>query len=405
MNTEIRKFITLILTVFIIVSAFIPVLSPLPQINNSTSEYSLVETFANTLNKSNSSPVAKWFNQLGLEFVSNYASDYLMFLDIILFGVLGVLLIMLLIGVIMAIMSKNNGGGFIRVIAVLNTLTYAGLILLTIYQANKLNNDSYGFSTYFIKITPSIGAWIGLITSFVLIIISGYGRSKTVMAQFQNSQNIMTPPQASYTHSTLSENSYTQTPPTTNIQQQSGFQAHSANDSVSTRLGNSQSQDEIEVARLGNGYMSKAVEAGTSKSTGVTLTDKRLYLSGKLYKGKLGGKLKKNKSTCTVDLQDIMGMEFKRHKKNSILITAIILFVLSGISLASGGFHIIVALLNLMLFVVSIVMFINYFNTGVTLFIINSRNGSVGFDVHFAGQTTVERFAESIQSVKDTYNN
>jgi len=51
-------------------------------------------------------------------------------------------------------------------------------------------------------------------------------------------------------------------------------------------------------------------------------------------------------------------------------------------------------------FIVSIGIFIAYFSTSVTMFMINSRNGSIGFDVHFAGRAMVESFAQCIQTVK-----
>ena len=405
MNNETRKIFTLLLTVFIIVSAFIPALNPLPTINKATSEYSLFETFTNTLNSSNSTPISRVFNKLGNDFMSNYASDYLTFLDRILFGALGVLLVMLLIGAIRTIVSKKSGGSFTRVVAVLNTLTYAGLIILTFYQANKLNHDSHSISSYFIKITPSIGAWIGLITSFVLIIISAYGRSKTEATQFPNNQGAMFPHQNAYP-----QNSYTQSVPPVNVQHQPQFVAQSENKvHTPTRPDDANSLEEMEISRLGNGYVSNVFGAGASKSTGVTLTDKRLYLSGKLFKGKFGKKLKKATFTCTVDLQDIIGMEFKRQKITSILIKAIILFVFDlllflGILSAAGGINAFGLLLIMMFFIASIGIFIAYFSTGVTLFIVNTRNGSIGFDVSFAGRATVESFAGSIQSVKNTYN-
>ena len=139
MTNEIRKVFTLLLTLFIIVSAFIPALSPLPSINNSAPGYSLFETFTNKLDSSYSSPISKWFNQLGKDFMRNYASDYLIFLDTILFGALGIILIMLVIGIIITLANKRSAGSFIRIMAILNTLVYVAIILLTYYQANALS--------------------------------------------------------------------------------------------------------------------------------------------------------------------------------------------------------------------------------------------------------------------------
>ena len=73
--------------------------------------------------------------------------------------------------------------------------------------------------------------------------------------------------------------------------------------------------------------------------------------------------------------------------------------------LSGGGANSFVLLLMMMFFIASIGIVIAFFNTGITLFVVNFRNGSIGFDVRYAGQTTVERFAESIQAVKDTYSN
>ena len=396
MNNVIRKIFTLLLTLFIIVSAFIPALSPLPIINNSNPEYSLFETFTNTLNSSNTSPISKWFNQLGKNFVKNYASDYLLFLDTLLFGALGVILIMLLIGVIITLTSKRSVGKFVRFAAILNTLVYIAIILLTYYQANKLYHDFYGFSSYFIKISPSIGAWVGLISSFVLIFVSVYGRSKTT--PFQNNQNVMYP----------SQNPYPQPPPTANTQEHSYSQAQTTGGyNMSTRPEDAQNQEETEIARLGNGYMSNAVGAGALTSTGVTLTDKRMYLSGKLFKSDVDKNLKKTALTHVVDLQDIVGMEFRLKRKTGLLVAAIILCVFDLLvffgMLSGGGANSFVLLLIMLLFIVSIGIFITYLNKGVTLFVVNTATGSIGFDVRFAGQATVERFAANIEAVKNAY--
>lgn len=93
MSTDTRRIFTILLSIFIIVSAFVPALNPLPTINDSTSDYSLFETFANSLDSSNSSPLARWFNQLANDFMREYASEYLIFLDRILLCALGILLI------------------------------------------------------------------------------------------------------------------------------------------------------------------------------------------------------------------------------------------------------------------------------------------------------------------------
>jgi len=176
---------------------------------------------------------------------------------------------------------------------------------------------------------------------------------------------------------------------------------------MSTRPEDAQNQEETEIARLGNGYMSNAVGAGALTSTGVTLTDKRMYLSGKLFKSDVDKNLKKTALTHVVDLQDIVGMEFRLKRKTGLLVAAIILFVFDLLvffgMLSGGGANSFVLLLIMLLFIVSIGIFITYLNKGVTLFVVNTATGSIGFDVRFAGQATVERFAANIEAVKNAY--
>ena len=389
MNNETRKIFVLVLTVAIIVCAFIPKLNPLPTVNNWESKQPLIQIYTDQINSSHTSDVEDLLQDaIG---ISGYADEYLLVLDNLIFIVIGILLVMFLIGVIKVAVSKNNKGfTFVRIVAILNTLAYAALIVLTLYQSNKLSNDTWGVLDRFIKITPSTGTYIGFIISFVLVFIA-----KQERVQAESSYNT---PQ------------YKQDPPILNTQQQPHFQAQSANDyNISTRLDATPSQEEMEIARLGNGYMNNISGAGASKSTGITLTDKRLYLSGKLFKGEFGKTLKKATLTHAVDLQDIIGMEFKRQKNTSLLITAVILFVFDVLlflgMLSGGAANSFVLLLMMMFFIASIGLFIAFFSTGITLFVVNFRNGSIGFDTRFAGQTTVERFAESIQSVKDTYSN
>jgi hypothetical protein len=115
-------------------------------------------------------------------------------------------------------------------------LAYAALIVLTLYQSNKLSNDTWGVLDRFIKITPSTGTYIGFIISFVLVFIA-----KQERVQAESSYNT---PQ------------YKQDPPILNTQQQPHFQAQSANDyNISTRLDATPSQEEMEIARLGNAYI------------------------------------------------------------------------------------------------------------------------------------------------------
>jgi len=436
MNIETRRILTLLLSLFIIVSAFIPALSPLPAINNSDQDYSLFETFTNSLNPSNPSPLEKWFDQLAQDLMRDYASDYLLVLGTILFAALGILLIMLLIGVIITILNKN-AGSFIRVTAILNTVVYIAIILLTYYQANKLVHER--ILSYFIKIAPSIGAWIGLISSLVLIFVSGYGSPKTEMTSVQSSQNVMYPSQNPYPQNApaasvqntaqprvqaqpnMQEQTGTQAQPAiqaqsyaqtqSHIQAQPHIQAQShvqaqahiqtqstSGYNFSTRPEDTQNRGEIEIARLGNGYVS----TGASKSTGVTLTDKRLYLSGELFKSDVGGNLRKTTSTHVVDLQDIVGTEFRHKKKTGLLVTSIILFVFNILLFFAvlSGTVVFVSMLNTLLFIVAIGIFITYLNKSVTLFVVNTRTGSIGFNVRFAGQAAVERFAESIQAAQ-----
>jgi len=401
MNNEARKVLTLLLSMFIIASAFIPALSPFPKVNDSPPEYSLFESFTNRLDSSNSSPIVERLRQFGNDFMRNYATDYyyLILLDKILYGALGIILIMLFIGVLITITSKVNSGSFIRFTAILNTLVYLALILLTYYQANKLYDDTYGISSYFIRITPSPGAWVGLIASFALIFTSGFNCSKAETASAQNNQNVIYPAQ----------NLPPKNPPTTNIQEQphlktgSHIQTPPASVySMSDRPEDNLNQKEIEIARLGNGYESTASVKSATKSTGVTLTDKRLYLSGKLFKIDQDQKFKRITSTQVFDLQDIVGLEFRKKKGNGLLIAAIILFILNLLILFAflNDAGEIPLPLNLLLLIISIcLIFLNNRNKGATVFVISSKTVSVGFDVSFAGQETVKKFAENIQTV------
>lgn len=440
MSTDTRRIFTILLSIFIIVSAFVPALNPLPTINDSTSDYSLFETFANSLDSSNSSPLARWFNQLANDFMREYASEYLIFLDRILLCALGILLIMLLIGVITAIISKKSGGSFIRITAVLNTFVYVGIILLTFYQANRLSHEM--IIGYFIEISPSIGAWIGLISSFVLIFISGYGRTETI--SLQGLQNVMYPPQSPYaqqmpstatnqrqssthaqpnipaqpltqTQADIQAQSDIQTQP--HLQAQSHSQPQQENDmsdkpedtqkpdnnSIQENAPRpNQNQEEQEIARLGNGY--SVVIKGAKNSTGATLTDKRLYLSGELFKSDVGKKLKKTTLMYHVDLPDIVGMEFKVKRKTGFLVTAIIFLAVTLLIMIGMLVEDVFEASQLSVFFMpSVLFFFLYSITGLKLFVVHTRVGSVGLNVRIAGQAEVEKFARSILAAQNAF--
>ena len=144
--------------------------------------------------------------------------------------------------------------------------------------------------------------------------------------------------------------------------------------------------------------MSNAVGAGALTSTGVTLTDKRMYLSGKLFKSDVDKNLKKTALTHVVDLQDIIGMEFKMKSKTGLLATSIILYVFnllvfryvirrrSKLFCTTANYAVVYCFIGI---------FNTYLNKGVTLFVVNTATGSIDL-TRFAGQATVERFAANI---------
>jgi gas vesicle protein len=193
MNNDTKKIFVLLLAAFIIFCAFVPSLNPLPTVNNSTSKTPLIQLFTDSINSSNPSDVEGWVQDV--TGTSGYADKYMVPLDTLIFGVLGVLLVMFLIGVIILIVSKKSGVfAFIRIIAILNTMAYASLIALTLYQNNKLSNDTWGVSSNFIKISPSTGAYIGFIASLVLAFIATRERLQVADKHDYNTQNRQNPP-------------------------------------------------------------------------------------------------------------------------------------------------------------------------------------------------------------------
>lgn len=193
MTNESRKIFILFLTVFIIISAFVPSLNPLPSVNNSTSETPLIKLYTDSLNSSRSSDAESWLRDaIG---TSGYGDEYMLALDNLIFMLIGVLLVMFIFSVIILIVSQKSGiVVFIRIIAILNTLTYAALIGLTIYQNNKLSDDTWGISDRFITISPSTGAYVGVIASFVLIFIAKRERLQVATRHNYNTKYRQNPP-------------------------------------------------------------------------------------------------------------------------------------------------------------------------------------------------------------------
>jgi hypothetical protein len=193
MTNEARKIIVLVLTAFIIICAFVPSLNPLPTVNNSTSKTPLIQLYTDSINSSQTSNVESWLQDaIG---ISGYGDEYMLPLDNLIFILIGILLVMFIISVVILIVSKKSGVFvFIRIMAILNTLTYAALIGLTIYQNNKLSNDMWGLSDTFIKIRPSTGAYIGFVASFVLIFIAIRERLQVATKHNNNTQYRQKPP-------------------------------------------------------------------------------------------------------------------------------------------------------------------------------------------------------------------
>ncbi len=137
--------------------------------------------------------------------------------------------------------------------------------------------------------------------------------------------------------------------------------------------------NEKKISRLGGGWLVNLAMVGTIRKVNGILTDKRIYLQGKLWEKKL----REVKFESIVNVEDVNATYFRFERQISYLIWAIICCVL------------------VVLIPVGLFLFWKYYKSKVTLFVIEYPGGTIEFEVYAADFAQTQMFGKEIHRVKD----
>lgn len=154
--------------------------------------------------------------------------------------------------------------------------------------------------------------------------------------------------------------------------------------------------DEKIIAKLGNGYFQNLITSGDISKVNATLTQKRLYLSGKSYDVSVSnGILTSYKISKVINIEDITGTGFVYISNIKFILFAILFFLMALIIMMSN------ANLALIFILISIAFLIVFCINQKSIFKIEYAGGSIGFDVKWLNAQESVIFQKKIYQVKD----
>lgn len=153
--------------------------------------------------------------------------------------------------------------------------------------------------------------------------------------------------------------------------------------------------DENVVATLGNGVLQNVLSGGGLSTINATLTDKRLYVSGKCLES-IGLGWVYAKISRIIEVEDITGTGFVYVSKPSLLVIGII-FILSA--LITMSFDDLMPL-AIILFIIAAILITAFFVTKKNVFQIEYAGGRIGFDVKWIKADVAANFQKKIHIVK-----
>jgi len=159
------------------------------------------------------------------------------------------------------------------------------------------------------------------------------------------------------------------------------------------------SPDERQISTIGTGYLANYVSGSGSKRAGATLTNKRVYFSGKVFTF-VGRRLSLLSRRQIVNTRDITGTGYDFYRPIRYIILAIFFLIAGLIGSAStdfddGGVFLVVGA------VLFIVFLIIYFNKRLTLMFIEYAGGNIAFNVKWIQKHEQDDFMRNIHLAKD----
>jgi hypothetical protein len=154
---------------------------------------------------------------------------------------------------------------------------------------------------------------------------------------------------------------------------------------------------EKQIATIGTSYMIEFLSTGSIIKAGATLTNKRLYFSGKTLT--TGPSRQFVTSRKIVNVEDITGTGF-------IINSPIYLMVLSILSILGGiiGFATEITGVGVVGIILFILFLVIYYLRKETILFVEYAGGYIGFSVKWIEYAEQENFIKQIHLAKDNYN-
>ena len=171
-------------------------------------------------------------------------------------------------------------------------------------------------------------------------------------------------------------------------------------------------QDEQVIATLGNGYVADFLPCSGEERPGATLTNKRIYFSGKSYMFDQRGQLTPIRSREIIDVRDVTGVGFKQFEPVQYLIGAAVAVFLGILFTALSAQP--VPLASTSTWVITgfgfwsigmgalfcAVLLITYFSNRKTLFVIHYTGGTLAIEASILRSEEQNTFMHGIHAAK-----
>jgi hypothetical protein len=162
------------------------------------------------------------------------------------------------------------------------------------------------------------------------------------------------------------------------------------------------SPGERQVCTIGTGYISNYVSGGGASHAGATLTNKRIYFSGSVFRQNANGNFVNVSRRQIVNVRDVTGTGYDFYRPLYLIVCAVIFGIFSALSFMGGvdGEEVLL-LLSAVFFVAAVICVISYFVKRLTLLAIEYAGGNIAFDVRWIQKHEQDDFIRNIHLVKD----
>ena len=160
--------------------------------------------------------------------------------------------------------------------------------------------------------------------------------------------------------------------------------------------------DERQITTIGTGYIANYLSGGGATQEGATLTNKRIYFSGKIYEIGSNRRLSSIKTRKIVNVRDVTGVGYVQYNPIFYLVIATIVFAVGFLlgttfigEIIFGGSTIGLGAL------VAVYLIWEYFANRKTLMSIEYAGGNIGFEVRWQQSSEDDDFIRNIHLAKD----